>query len=96
MKFLSKKSKSVPTLNLGHTTAAAECEKVDLLNSFFHSCFNKSHAPIAPLKDLHFAPSAEYLCTEEEVFDLLASLDVSKASGPDGISARMLKYTATS
>ena len=77
-------------------TATAEHEKADLLNSFFHSCFNKSRAPISPVKDLHFAPSAQYLCTEEKVFNLLASLDVSKASGPDGISARMLKYTATS
>ena len=33
----------------------------------------------------------ELLCTEEEVFDLLASLDTPKASGPDGLSARMLK-----
>ena len=43
-------------------------------------------------------PSTELLRTEEEVFDLLMlmSLDVSKANGPDGISARMLKFTAAS
>ena len=34
------------------------------------------------------------LCTEEEVLSLLQSLDVTKASGPEGISARMLKGTA--
>lgn len=34
------------------------------------------------------------LCTVEEIYDLLVSLDVSKATGPDGISARMLKMTA--
>ena len=38
----------------------------------------------------------EYFCTEEEVFDLLSSLDTTKASGPDGISAKMLKFIATS
>jgi len=34
------------------------------------------------------------LCTEEEVLKLLLSLDVTKSSGPDGISANMLKATA--
>ena len=38
----------------------------------------------------------ELLCSESEVSDLLASLDVSKSSGHDGISARMLKSTAYS
>ena len=36
----------------------------------------------------------QLLCTEEDVLFLLASLDVTKASGPEGISARMLKATA--
>ena len=36
------------------------------------------------------------LCNEDIVLDLLLSLDTSKASGPDGISAKMLKNTATS
>ena len=39
---------------------------------------------------------SELLCDEEEIFDLLLSLDVYKASGPDGISATMLKATAAS
>ena len=32
----------------------------------------------------------------EEVYRLLSTLDVTKANGPDEISARMLKHTATS
>ena len=36
------------------------------------------------------------MCNEEEVYQLLSSLDVTKANGPDGISARTLKHTATS
>ena len=31
---------------------------------------------------------------DEEVYGMLSSLDVSKASGPDGVSARMLTMTA--
>ena len=36
----------------------------------------------------------QLLCTEEEVLFLLTCLDVTKASGPDDISARILKATA--
>ena len=36
------------------------------------------------------------MCTEDTIFDLLASLDTSKSSGPDNISALMLKHTAAS
>ena len=38
----------------------------------------------------------DILCTPEEVEHLLLDLDVSKANGPDLVSARMLKNTATS
>ena len=36
------------------------------------------------------------LCHEDDVVQLLSSLDINKASGPDNISARMLKATAHS
>jgi len=39
---------------------------------------------------------SELLCKVEDVFDMLCTLDMSKASGPDGISGRMLKNTACS
>ena len=96
VKFLNKKQKSIPTLIVGDTTASTDREKANLLNSFFHSCFNTSHLPINSPIESSTIPSTELLCTEEEVFDLLMSLDVSKANGPDGISARMLKFTAAS
>ena len=38
----------------------------------------------------------EWLCTVDQVLTLLQSVDPSKASGPDGISARMLQSTAIS
>lgn len=38
----------------------------------------------------------ELLCTEEEVYNLLSTLDVSKSNGHDDISAQMLKETALS
>ena len=39
---------------------------------------------------------ADDLCTEEEVYEMIVSLDTSKANGSDGISARMLEGTAHS
>ena len=38
----------------------------------------------------------EFLCTANQVFDFIHSLDSTKAAGADGISMRMLKATASS
>ena len=38
----------------------------------------------------------EIFCTEEDVFNLLLALDITKASGSDGISGRKLKGTSYS
>ena len=37
-----------------------------------------------------------FLCTEDVIYELLCSLDLSKANGHDDISARMLKEAALS
>ena len=77
--------------------ANTDIDKANLLNSFFCSCFNRSHPPI---QHQHFPTTLDcpdtILCSESEVGDMLAALDVTKASGSDGISARMLKSTAFS
>ena len=71
-----------------------------MLNSFFVTCFNSSQSPLTQADSNSLNPDCAcpegILCTEEQVFDLLHTLDVSKANGPDGISARMLKSTARS
>ena len=59
------------------------------------------YLPPPPL-DHHFGTIAgvdlpvpdEWLCTVDQVLTLLQSVDPNKASGPDGISARMLQSTA--
>ena len=35
----------------------------------------------------------ELLCAEDEILEMLLALDTTKSSGPDGISATMLKRT---
>ena len=39
---------------------------------------------------------SELYCHEDQVCELLCGLDTSKSSGPDGISAKMLKFMAIS
>ena len=84
-------------MSLNGTVAHSDIDKANILNSFFCSCFNTSHPPIQYQANPTVptsSPVEEVLCSESEVCDMLAVLDVSKASGPDGISARMLKNTA--
>ena len=75
-----------------------------MLNSFFSECFNTAQPPLSinqeePLSYLepsNFESIEDLLCTEDEVYEMIVSLDTSKANGSDGISARMLKGTAHS
>ena len=75
--------------------------KAELLNNFFFGCFNHNVPPLVH-SDNHcenIDPAAcpeDILCNEDSVLDQLTSLDVTKATGCDGISARMLKSTAVS
>ena len=71
-------------------------EKADALNLFVCKNFNESISPITPLdSNYENDPCPNLLCTVEEVTSMLSSLDTTKASGPDGISGKMLKQTAT-
>lgn len=97
MKFLNKREKSIPTLKHGSDVASTNTDKANMLNSFFKSCFNTVFPPLSPImctQQHQSRPSDDLLCSVEEIYHLLSTLDVSKASGPDGISPRMLKYTA--
>ncbi len=76
--------------------AFSDDEKANMLNSFFSSCFNASHPSLEIQSSSTSGCPDEILCAESGVGDLLASLDVSKSNGHDGISARMLKSTAYS
>ena len=80
-------------------SASTNNEKASLLNNAFSQNFNPSLSN-EECKDFYVHPSVplcdEILCTEEEVFNLFKNIDPSKASGPDGISGRMLKQTAQS
>ena len=70
-----------------------------MLSDFFSTCFNQAVPPLFPSSSIfsaeHTIPE-DLLCTEDEVHFFLSCLDTSKVTGPDGISAIMLKSTASS
>jgi hypothetical protein len=73
--------------------------KAIALNQFFYSCFNNCPALIdcSPVLEVEAKCCPEHLLsTEESVFDLLATLDTTKSTVCDGISPKMLKFTASS
>ena len=79
-------------------SASTDSAKATLLNDFFSSFFNTAVPPLAKVSDEHppsYCPD-DVLCIEDEVVALIRSLYISKATGPDGISARMLKGTVHS
>ena len=80
-------------------TVTDDIRKAKLLNSFFHRCLNRVLPPLIIEDTVTLDPTGfpeELLCSEEEAFDLLLSLDTTKSYGPDGISAKMLKGVACS
>ena len=98
VKYLNKSKTSIPALSRDDTTAHSDEEKAAMISEYFSTCFNSDVPPLSPTAGdppERVLPE-DYLCTIDEVFHLLVSLDTSKSSGPDGISARMLKMTAIS
>ena len=95
---MNKQELSIPTLSNNGEKVESSYDKAVLLNSYFHQCFNTLVPPLDHHQS-HLNPSsfpAELLCTEDVIFDMIAELDCNKSSGPNDISARMLKGTATS
>ena len=86
-------------MSSGNIVATTNPEKACLLNVTFTNCLNYS-VPGLNVADLpkivpHECPE-NFLCSADAVYELLCSLDPTKANGHDDISARMLKETALS
>ena len=91
IKMINKEQSQIPSLSYDNLEAVTPKEKADMLNSFFSLCWNYSVAPLQnhaeSYCDFSIACPDCLLCSIEEVLSLIRGLDVSKASGPDGISA---------
>ena len=86
-------------LKCGDVIASSDQQKANILNNTFTNSFNHSIPGIGhgDLPDVALVDCpTEFLCTEDEVYELLFNLDITKANGPDDISTKMLKETALS
>ena len=95
VKFLNRQQSSIPPLHYQGITAKSSQEKATVLNQFFSTCFNTAVPPLnrEVLSQESLCPD-NLLCTPSEVLSYITSLDPGKASGPDGLSGRMLKGIA--
>ncbi len=83
-------------MTLADSSFTTSTAKADALNQFFASVFlPRSNTPRVPTPTTTFDSSTEFIPVSiEEVLSLLSALSIGKATGPDGISARLLKECA--
>ena len=94
----SKRSNTsrIPTLKENDNLLSTPKQKAAALNRQYQSVFTEEPPGDIPTKeDGLITPMANILFTKEGVEKLLKNLDPTKASGPDNISTRILKETAT-
>ena len=93
------KNTSIPALLLDNGEAVHENHtKSNIVNEYFSSqCeLDDPDLPLPPFRHLSDNSLHNLVLIEKDIIDALKTLKVSKASGPDGISPRMLKHTALS
>ena len=94
IRSLSRHNMLSPTMYLNSIPAITDSEKASLFNQYFHSVSTSSSYVLPPMSSFP-TPNATLNnidITEKDIFDALCSLDPSKASGPDGISQKILKF----
>ena len=101
VKYLNKQQSTITTLQHDEQTDNTDLQKAELLNTFFSTTFNKSHQIYllhSRLSHQHHPNMIPPLtkCTVPSLklnTYYVQGLEVSKACGPDKISAQMLKYS---
>ena len=98
-KKLNKKSSSIPTVYFNGSSATTALPKANMINQFFCNCFNLYVSPLSTASE-DSGPSEDcpsyLLCSNVEVAKLLLQIPPNTSTGPDGISAHMLRETAYS
>ena len=87
------KCSSYPPLNIQGKIIVTNKDKADAFNNFFisHSEIDTSEATIPVANAIPGDSLNSFEFTLEDITDLLKSLDTTKSSGPDIISAKMLR-----
>ncbi|MCG8077783.1 MAG: reverse transcriptase family protein, partial [Candidatus Thiodiazotropha taylori] len=90
-----KSSSSIPTLRMNHDIAENDLQKAEMLNSYFSSqtIVEDAHKSLPDLEPANVTLSSIFISVQD-VLDVLKHLNVTKASGPDLISPRLLREGA--
>ena len=94
----SKKTIGIPALKDGNKSITTSLEKSECLNNYF--AIQQTQPPLrfnqqlAPIQFLTESRIESIQTTKEEVLKILKGLDIGKATGPDGVSNRLLKETS--
>lgn len=91
-----KTSTLPPLQNSNDVFAFTDDEKATLLNDYFCtiSSLDDSNIELPDFNKRTDSSLSSITINTSEIIDVLSSLKLNKASGPDGISHRMLKYTS--
>ena len=86
----------IASLAVNSTTYTDDLDKANILNNYFSTVFTKEDTSNLPSIEDSTYPTIDPLnLTVDCVSNLLHDLEVHKACGPDGISPRLLKETAS-
>ena len=85
-----------PVVKHDNVSAVSDHHIACLFNQFFHSVFTKSSFELPCVSGLTtpLMNISDITISELDVYKALSSLDTTKASGCDGISAKLLKHCA--
>ena len=87
-------SSSIPALKKDTKLLITDSEKAAALADQFNSVFTTERINVIPFTPSKYPAMTDIKIRSKGVLKLLKNLDTSKASGPDEITARMLKETA--
>jgi hypothetical protein len=95
----SKKTMGIPALTVGNKVITTSIDKASCFNKYFAEQqtlpqipFNQQMPPIIFITNSRLG---NIITTEDEVTKAIKSLDIGKATGPDGISNKIIKETVT-
>ncbi|CAC5426688.1 unnamed protein product [Mytilus coruscus] len=93
MKCDSSDSRNIPPLQIDDDLICDDTKKAKIFNDYFcgQSNLDDSNTHLPDIPDTRTEGLGDMIISENEVVDILKILDVSKASGPDRISPRLLK-----
>ena len=95
IKGLRKDNSGIPPLSVNGTVTSNSSQKSEMLSNHFNSVFTTEDLDNFPDKGPSPHPVIENInVCSNGIRNQLNSLDVHKATGPDGISARILKETS--